>query len=390
MAGTLRDVDVNSKTAIGSAVILGTIGVLSFIVQPGLVQGFSAQYEVGEDVANFLASAEGFGIALATILAAFASRIINWRLIVGLSLLIAAGGNIVSALINEPNDAFRAARFVTGLGEGGIISMSFSMIGLTQRIERNLSIYLILLLTYGAFGLWIMPTILGSAGLSAVFYAWAGVTILSFATIKFLPRGSDNRAEPSPTAANVAIPMVIVGLLAVLAYNIAIGIAWANLFFVGLEVRNNEQAIANALLLCQFVAIAGAIIPVFMETKLGRWFPVISGILIAAASIAMLLDQPSYAMFIFAICLFNFIWNFFQPFLLSSVEDMRKGEMMTIAIAVQMMGLVGLGPFVAGYILSNGGTLQTALYTVIALLLASLVLLSAAKLARRKALAAGL
>lgn len=77
MASKFRDVDVNSATAIGSAVILGTIGVLSFIVQPGLVQGFSSQYEVGEDVANFLASAEGFGIALATIITAFASRAVN-------------------------------------------------------------------------------------------------------------------------------------------------------------------------------------------------------------------------------------------------------------------------------------------------------------------------
>lgn len=135
MASKFRDVDVNSATAIGSAVILGTIGVLSFIVQPGLVQGFSSQYEVGEDVANFLASAEGFGIALATIITAFASRAVNWRIIVGLSLSVAAGGNIISALINEPNDAFRVARFITGLGEGGIISMSFSMIGLTRRIE---------------------------------------------------------------------------------------------------------------------------------------------------------------------------------------------------------------------------------------------------------------
>lgn len=380
-----RAIDVNGPSTIVAGILLGTVGVLSFIVQPGLVQGYATTFGIGEDAANFLASAEGFGITGGTFAAAFASRTVNWRWIVPAALLLAGFGNMVSAGLKAPDAAFGAVRFVTGLGEGGIIAMSFSVIGLTRRIERNLALYLIVLLTYGAFGLTAMPTALASIGLSGIFLAWGVVSLAAILTVRAIPRGAHDRAEPSPTAADVGLPMLAVGLLAVLAYNTAIGMAWTNLFFIGLEVRNDVQAIANALLLSQFVAIAGALIPVFMESRFGRWFPLISGILLAVGAIAMLLGQPTYAMFIFAVCLFNFIWNFFLPFLLSAVGDLSTREIMPVTIAMQMFGLVGLGPFVAGSILGASGSQQAALAVTIALLLTSLALLALAEIARGRA-----
>jgi len=55
---------------VGAAILLGTIGVLSFIVQPGLVQGFVTGNGLSEAAANELAFMEMLGIAIATIAAA--------------------------------------------------------------------------------------------------------------------------------------------------------------------------------------------------------------------------------------------------------------------------------------------------------------------------------
>ena len=53
-----KSIDVNSRGTIAAGLILGTIGVLSFIVQPGLVQGFVSVLGLSEADANFLASIE--------------------------------------------------------------------------------------------------------------------------------------------------------------------------------------------------------------------------------------------------------------------------------------------------------------------------------------------
>ena len=59
--------DVDSWAAIASAVILGTLGVLSFIIQPALVQGFVSHLGLTEPEALNLAGIEMLGVAAATI-----------------------------------------------------------------------------------------------------------------------------------------------------------------------------------------------------------------------------------------------------------------------------------------------------------------------------------
>ena len=67
------DFDVNSWTARWAAIFLGTVGVLSFIVQPGLVQGFVTELGLSELQANNLAFAEMLGMALGKVATIFLS-----------------------------------------------------------------------------------------------------------------------------------------------------------------------------------------------------------------------------------------------------------------------------------------------------------------------------
>jgi MFS family permease len=369
------ETDVNSRGTISAAIILGTIGVLAFIVQPGLVQGFVVELGLSEAAANDLAFAEMVGVAIATYVVAALGHRVNWRLIVMLSLLLAAAGNLASASESLAG-LLGYARFITGLGEGGVISMSFTVIGLTTKTERNLALYLVLLLTYGAFGLWAMPYLFETIGLSGIFVIWAVLTLLSLATVPYLPTSSSASVQVRPSAKTLGVPMVLIAMLGLLAYNSAIGIAWANLFLIGMEIRPDEQAIANALLLSQFVAIAGALAAVALEVRLGLKKPIFFGIFGGAAAIALLLGSPGYALFAVSVALFNFLWNFVMPFILTAVGDMdERGEIMTYAIAMQMTGL-GFGPFIAARILDTGSGFQSVFATSIVLLVGSFLLLS--------------
>jgi len=348
---------VNSIATIVSGIILGTIGVLSFIVQPGLVQGFVTQLGLSEAEANQLAFMEMLGIAIATYLTAVLTRTVNWRWILSVSLLVAAVGNMLSYALLE-SSLISTARLITGLGEGAIISLSFTIIGLTARTERNLALYLVLLLSYGAIGLWAMPTAFEIVGLAGIFIIWAVLTALSLLTVTHIPRSSHDHVKPRETAMHLSLPLRGSALLGVLLFNLAIGIAWANLFLIGMQIEPDEQKIANALLLSQFIAIGGAIIPVFLEQKFGVIRPIAITIAGCAGLIGLLLGEPSYLMFTVTVCGFNFLWNMGMPFILSGVgETDLSGTMITSAIAMQMTGL-GFGPFLAAAILGQQGTFR--------------------------------
>ena len=352
------------------------------------LQGFVVELGLSEAQANDLAFSEMVGVAIGTYVVAFLGRTLSWRRIVAVSLMLAAAGNLASAT-GPLADWLGLSRFVTGLGEGGIISMSFTVIGLTTKTERNLALYLVLLLTYGAFGLWLMPVGFDTIGLGGIFLIWSVLTVAALVTVPYLPTSSGASVQIRPSARRLGLPMVLIAMLGVLAYNSAIGIAWANLFLIGMEIRPDEQAIANALLLSQFVAIAGALAAVFLEARLGLGKPIFAGIFGGAAAIALLLGEPTYLWFVVAVGAFNFLWNFVLPFILAAVGDMdEKGDIMTHAIAMQMTGL-GFGPFIAARILDLGGGFAAVLSTTMTLLIVSFLLLTIPMRAHDRALRSG-
>jgi len=364
--------DVNGWPAIASAILLGTIGVLSFIIQPGIVQGFVTELGMSEPAAVDLAGIEMLGVAIATIALAFFGGRIDWRHVVAIGLGAAVIGNLGSALGSA--DLFTVSRFVSGLGEGAITSISFTFVGVTRRAERNLALYLVLLLTYGAFMLWQLPSLLDAIGFAGLFMIFAALSALAALTIPFVPRSYVAEEMENPEARQLSRPLLAIALGGVLAYNIAQGIAWSVLFLVGIDAGIAEQPVADSLFLSQVVAIAGALASVFLASRVNRNAAIAFGILVGAASIALLLGRPSLVLFTLGVCGFNFLWNFVLPFILGRICDFdTSGRMMSLAIAMQMTGLGG-GPLIAARLMDGTGY-EAVLGLCISLFIASFLLL---------------
>jgi hypothetical protein len=368
-----KELDFNSPSVILVGIILGTIGVLAFIVQPGLVQGFVTELALSEADANALAFDEMLGVIIATYITSYLKSKINWRIIIASALLLSALGNLLSALSLGNIDLLATSRFIAGIGEGAIILISFTMVGLTQRVERNLAGYLLLLLIYGALGLWYMPQAFEFIGLYGVFLVWGVITVISLVLVRYIPKSANVNSDCNENARDMPFQVKAAALVGVLLFNLAIGVAWANLFLIGIEIKNDPQLIANALLISQFVAIIGALIPVFLEERLGLLKPILITIIGSSAAIGLLMYQPSYFIFIIAVGGFNFLWNFGLPFILSSLTNLdKKGTLISLAIALQMTGL-GFGPFLASIVLDNNGSFMDIEKIIIFLYLVSAV-----------------
>ena len=366
--------DVNSRSAIISAIVLGTIGVLSFIIQPGVVAGFVGELGYDEAQSVNLAGIEMLGVATSAILLAFFGNRLNWRLVVLLGLALAICGNLLSAaMLQLP--AFWAARLVAGLGHGMIISISFTFIGITRHSERNLALYLVLLLTYGAFGLWYLPNYLAAFGFASLFSGFAVLCLIAMLTVRYVPRTYVAEAVDAPEARQLARPLILLALAGVLAYNLAQGIAWGVLALIGFAAGHGEQPVADALFLSQILAIAGALVAVFLAERITSQLAIAIGILGGGGSIALLLGRPDYTTFLIAVCGFNVLWNFVLPFILAKVCDFEiSGRMISYAIALQMIGL-GAGPLLAAPLIVNGSFLRVELVCIGFFLLSYLLLL---------------
>jgi len=364
--------DINSSKSITAIVFLAVVGPCVFILQPGFVQGLVELVALSDEQAGLIASYEMFGIASTTILMSLIANRVPWRRTVAVCLAISVLGNLAS-IGQHDFTTLSVLRFVTGLGSGGVISLTFTMMGLTERADRNFGYIIVWVLTFGALGLLAMPTAFSTIGMNGVLVFFALFCAAGFYFVRELPNsGAVVAAGGSSDYSLVQKGTALVGIL---VYNTAIGLVWAYLFLIGLEAGMGEQAVANALTISQFLGIAGAFLAVVLEVRFGRIAPLAIGVLGGAVSVYLLIGEIGATVFWIAVCGFNFLWNLSMPYLLATLADFdSRGRMVVHGVSMQFIGYA-VGPFAAAQILRVGGYDGVSSAAVVLFVVAAVLLL---------------
>ncbi len=352
MGGGVRSTGERQKLL--AAILVGVIGPQVFIVQPGFVQGLVSQLGFDSHGAGYVASIEVWGITSTTVLMTFFAHRFDWRRTIIVSLLVTAIANALCIGVHD-HAYFIALRFLAGVGAGSLISLSFTVIGLTSNPDRNFGVLISCVLLYGAVVLYLMPSAYAHTGMTGIlgFFALFPLTALPF--VKALPRNGHADSAAAPDAVNVGAALKSSAVLAMFCYFMSQGAVWAYLFLIGTAAGLGEQHVATGLMLSQVTGVAGALIPAVIGHRFGRWRPLSIGILGGAACLLFLRGEMSYARYAFWVCLYNLFWNMTHPFLLGSMASFdRSGRVVAYAVAAQMLGLA-IGPALAAATLSPGG-----------------------------------
>ncbi len=346
-------IDVNSRATLSATIYLSVIGAAVFIVQPGFIQGLVEFYGFSEQQAGYIASAEVWGIAITTVLLALGGHHFDWQRILRWSLAGFAAGNLAS-LATDSLIPFTVTRFLVGLGSGGLISLTFTIIGLTRLTDRNFGLLIMGVLTYGALGLWVMPTALEQVGMVGVLLFFAALGASGWFCVPYLPASGEEHLQVEADAVDLGAGMRGLAIAAMFTYFFGQGVIWAYLFLIGLDGGVAEQSVANGLMLSQLLGIAGAFTAAIAGRRLGRSVPLALGILGGSAVLAWLLNPFSALVYTVTVCVYNFAWNMTHPFLLAAMASFdRHGRVVVYAVAAQMLGLA-VGPAFAASLLTEG------------------------------------
>ncbi|MDE0156906.1 MAG: MFS transporter [Gammaproteobacteria bacterium] len=368
-------VDVNSTVSILSTIYLGVIGAAVFIVQPGFVQGMVESLGFGEQQAGFIASAEVWGIAATSVLLAFWAPRFNWVKFLNVSLLLFVGGNLASLTTGDLT-SFGLLRFIVGLGSGGLISLTFTVMGLTRFPERNLGYLIIGVLIYSACSLWVMPTALAAIGLNGIIVFFALFGASGWFCLRHMPESGEAHYPAVADSVDISTGLRVTAVLAMFIYFLAIGGTWAYLFLIGLNAGINEQEVANGLFLSQLSGIAGALIVTVAAHRLGRTSLLTVGVPGGGMILLVLFGQFSALTYVVAVCIYCFAWNMSHPLLLASMASFeRKGRVVHYAVAAQMSGLA-IGPAGAAALLLEDDYSQVLRAGIVLFFVAYLLLLA--------------
>lgn len=345
---------MDSRRSIVAATVIGVVAVLVFIIQPGYVQGLVGLGHLSGAEAGYVASAEMIGYAITMIALAFLSHRLPWRPMLLTFIALQAAGNLAS-LAHVDFKYLCAVRFLAGLGEGGLSSLSFTAIGMTRNPDRQFGFLIAWILTYGAVGLFGLPSLLDFAGLEGFYIAVAAVTVASVIFVRAMPSHGAGSYEIEDGASTLSLTSRSLAAGSIFIFFLGCGIFWAYAALIGEARQISGQAVANALGISQFTGVAGAIVAGAIGSRLGRSRPLIGALVLAAAACAAIdgVGAGSTLLFGAAIGVFNFAWNLAQPIYLSAATGFdREGRLVTQMVAAQSVGLA-VGPLVGALIGGN-------------------------------------
>jgi predicted MFS family arabinose efflux permease len=354
----------HNESFVGVAVYMSVVGPAVFIVQPGLVQAFVTYLGFSEQQAGAIAAIEMWGIALTTIVMTALAGRINYHFILRAALVTMIFGNLLSSIF-QSFEIFSLARLAVGIGSGVLISLGFIIIGKTSNPDRNFGHLVMWVLLFGAVTLALMPTILNAFGISGMLLVFTLMYLAALPLVRRLPQSLSQSALTNTTVelrvSGLSKSLSIVG---VLIFFTGVGVIWTYLALIGSQTGASEQNVAFALTGSQIIGAGGALSAAMIGNRFGRFKPTLMVLILCVVSLATLFGHPGFALYIIAVCLFNFSYNFFHPFsyaLLALFDS--SAEIIKFAVAAQMLGLA-IGPSIAAMVVSSAGYNNVVLVSV--------------------------
>lgn len=353
--------DVNSIVVLAALLLVHTIGPQTIIVLPALTQGYVEYRGASESFAGMASSVEAWGISIAALSMMYLVSRVRWRLLMAAALVVMAASNMLSMFAQDDSLLF-ALRFAAGFGGGVIVSVSYAMIGQTERTQRNFGLAIALVLIYGAVAFPLLSLLYAQWGLAGGFGFFAVFACCGLPFVGILP---DHGQEVAITEDAVVKERRIEALLSssiMLIFFIGVMGAWSYFYRFGVRSGLSEESVGYALSLSQFAGLAGAFAVVVFESRLRPGIGSQIGILVGAVSIGALLLSDSFTSFLVICFVFQFAWNMTHPLLLSLLAILDpSGRIIVYGTAMQFLG-IALGPSLAALLVTDGslGLVATA------------------------------
>lgn len=358
------------RKAVWSAILAGTCVLMMFQLQPILIGGW-AQAGIAESDLGLLAASDLAGATLASLLGLLWVKKFRWRPAALIALMMVMGGNLLCVGQSSFIQLF-AYRLLAGLGSGTLVVLTMSIIARTSHPDRYTSFFLAGQVVAQSIAFTTMAAIVAEQGVSTLYYLFAGLAALSLPLISLFPHSSASEAfddSGSAVTAPVGRSALVLILASMALFYVAQGALFAFSERIGAAAHLDAEGIGNALAISALFALAGAFLAGWLDTRFGRFKPIIVAGAAQLAVLVLLQGQMSLLFFTLMFGVFSFFWNMAFPYqvgvLVSHDKEMRFAALIP---AVQGLGLT-IGPALAGSFLGGESYLPVNLIAGIALVL---------------------
>ena len=343
-------------TAIWSGILVGTTALLVFLILP-LYVGALAGVGFDDGQLGNLAAMDLAGMALASVLALFWIKRLNWR-------RMGVGAMLALALINllclgvTDYVHLMTLRVAAGLAAGTGVVLSYSIIANTTHPDRYMGLFVSAQVLAGSIGFILIPSFAADSGVDVFYYLFGGLALLASVLVKNFPAvghaGELHQREAGRLHVSAKLAIFSI-LIAMTLFFIGQGSIWAYGERIGAAAGLDAQVIGNVLAGTSIAALVGGLLSAWLDVRFGRFWPILLAIGVQLVALTLFYGEMETLQFALIFAIFSFSWNFgiaYQVGALISCDS--DGRFTALIPAFQGAGLA-IGPALAGSFLSGEG-----------------------------------
>lgn len=355
--------DFDKPVSLLTMMLTGIAGVVVMGLIPIVATAYVEYLSFSESQAGYVLAAEMSGYALGTLLISTRVHIWNRRTIALSGLVILLLGNLICLGLHS-FDLMLIARLSIGLGGGGVAGVMAASIAASGSPDRFFGFYTVLTLSTVAVLMSLTPVLLASFGIKGLLSLLAFMTLPALCLVRNFPEftviSKQDAVEMPFSWREMPLSVVLTVSMATLAYYVGTGGVWPYMAQVGRAVGFSMQETGNLLAVAQLFGVVGAMVPVFLGTRLGRMPPVIFSMTVSICCLLALLNFGNKLVYALVVQLYMFVWLLFFPYLMGIVSELDPlGRLAGISYALQSIGFA-IGPALAALMVTRGG--YTALF----------------------------
>ena len=334
------------------------VGPAAIILMPLIVGGLVDSYGFSEQQAGAVATAEGIGLVLGLLTAALWVRNVSWRSALLAGLVIYAGLNFSSPMV-EGHTGILILRFLSGFVGGGVFAIVVAALGDNREPDRAFGIaQAVQGLVMGVLFAW-APSLMSNSGINSLFYLMALMALTTLIFLPGFPRYGVVGASPKSTDivgdSSVSVPPALYfGLFGGFAYYLAVFGFWGFIERMGIQAGLEETTIGYALGISQLAAIFGALLAAAAAQRFGRFVPILIALVGQLWVLWVLVGQFSAWSFYAGACAYQGLYVMATSYQLGVIAHLdSKGKFIVVMTALQGLG-AALGPSIAAGLINEG------------------------------------
>lgn len=320
-----------------------------------LVGGVIDDFGFTEQQAGYIASLEGMGLVIASLLAALWIRKVSWTSMLAAGLIATALLNILSANLTE-FVSLSMVRFLAGFTAGSVFAVTVAALGDNRHPDQAFGIAQVVqgAMMFLAFAG--APYILAQWTVSGLYYLLAAASVLMLLTLSRYP--SQGAQKTAASGADGKTPgytgLIWLGLIASFLFFSNIFGFWTYIERMGQAAGLSTRTIGLALGVAQFAAIVGAGAAAIASDRYGRVIPLALALLGQMLALWLLLGQFTALSFYLGAGLFQALFMVANSYQLGVIAKMDiKGNFLVLVTGFQGLG-AAIGPAIAASLIDMG------------------------------------